>query len=529
LASWLVLDWDNDQFHVLSARASGADVKVSQVATFVPSEPLNGGSAERVGTALGAFLSAKGFSSGTVVVGVGRDRVFLKELLLPRGSLEPHEEANIVRNQTGRDLTESVDHYVIDYTEPMTGAEERHVTAVAMRKDMIAALQTMCQTAGFTLYAVTPKLFGVSEALRRAVGPAASPIKPNQLNVVLTVGQRWAELCFFKGERLVQAQALANGTLLVGEIKRNLALFQAQHAVEMDVNGPDNLYVFGADETLETALETGQPLPVEALNPLQPDGELADAIPNAGVYAGAVGLAVLWDLASPTPVNLVNPKKTTAPVSAARQRMMIYGAALAVLAIFAVGAMGYVLVDRRAKIRDLNAINQLQNEEFNNLGQERADLEAYKEWEHSSVRWLDELYDLTARFPYKPGFRITQLNASNTTSGAKKGAKESSVGRITLAGVYPKGESQGVNDMHSAMSRDAHLRSSIEDIGQVDFKMKIEVSAQGTRRYDTVLSVPPRPPTPPPKINWVYKDPPEEKKPPVEPDPDDPDPDGGSN
>ena len=47
--------------------------------------------------------------------------------------------------------------------------------------------------------------------------------------------------------RLLQAQAVANGPHLAAEIKRNIAVFRAQHAVDVNLEGPDTLYVFGAD------------------------------------------------------------------------------------------------------------------------------------------------------------------------------------------------------------------------------------------------------------------------------------------
>ena len=44
------------------------------------------------------------------------------------------------------------------------------------------------------------------------------------------------------------------------------------------------------------------------------------------------------------------------------------------------------------------------------------------------------------------------------------------------------------------MARDAHVRPGIDNIKKgTDYSMKIDVAKQDTKKYDTVLRVPPRP------------------------------------
>src|SRR5207237_1276654 len=161
----------------------------------------------------------------------------------------------------------------------------------AARRDILAMIQTLCQAAGLKLHAVTPKLFGIADAVARAHQPEPSPLTPKQLSAVLTIGHRWAELCFFKGNRLLQAQALAKG----------------------------------------------QPLPLKALDPLKPEPKISASLTSPGDFAGAVGLATLWGAPVERPINLASPKRSSAPVSVTRQRALVYGVAAAVLAIFLVG------------------------------------------------------------------------------------------------------------------------------------------------------------------------------------------------
>src|SRR5262249_62112824 len=108
----------------------------------------------------------------------------------------------------------------------------------------------------------------------------------------------------------------------------------------------------------------------------------------------------------------------------------ISGAAAAVPLILIIAGMAYSLSGKRAQNEKLTQHRLQIEKELADHAQERAELDAYKDWEQSTIPWLDELYDLTARYPYKTGFRVNQFAASMT--GSKKAAKEGFVGEITL-------------------------------------------------------------------------------------------------
>jgi hypothetical protein len=525
VASWLILDWDQDHFHVLSAQSTRAGVKVTHAASWPHPEPFTPSTAERVGHALKGFLKSENIAAAPVVFGLGRDRVFLKELRFPE--IPPHEEVALVRFQTGKELTESIDHYAVDYVhliKDTTGGMQQ-VMAVAVRKDVVAMIQTLCQAAGLKLHAITPKLFGAANAVERAVYPEESPLMPKTLNAVLTVGQRWAELCFFKGRRILQAQSLSNGPMLVAEIKRNVAVFQAQHAVNFDLTGPDKLYMFGDEQGGVQSSQNGHHLPIRMLNPLAQEKEVAAEVKSPGCFAGAVGLAEIWSMSGPKPVNLASPRRMSAPTSVTKQRGMFYGAAAAVFFIVIIGMMWYVLAQKRAEIAKLVAEKFEQEDYLAKNAQERADLEAYRDWEQTSVLWLDELFDLSARFPWHENFRVNQLTASIT--GVKKGSKEPYVAKFNISGYAPVGKETYVKDLNAAMSHDAHLRATTKQtkiIGsKLQYDMKIDIAKQDTKKFNTKLVVV--------KQEVKYVDPPKTKGkkgfgpavPDTDPDPDPPD------
>jgi hypothetical protein len=520
LASWLVLDWDQDQFHIVSAQSARRGAQIVKAASWAHPEPFTPSTAERVGKALRDFLKSAQIPAAPVIVGLGRDRIFLKELRFP--PIAAHEEAALVRFQTGKELTESVDSYAVDYVHMNSGSGERQIMTVAARRDVLAMIQTMCQAAGLKLHAVTPKLFGAGAAVERALRPDPSPLVAKKLNVVLSVGQRWAELCFFDGPRLLQAQALANGPLLAAEVKRNLAVFRAQHAVNLDLTGPDCLYMFGEDKSAVQSLENGSSnLPVHVLDPLGPEPKVGAAVKQTAPLAGAAGLAELWSQAVQKPINLAAPKRQQAPSSVTRQRGIFYGVAAGIFLTLAIGGMWYVLAQKRAEIARLTKDKADYEKQLADNAQERADLEAYKEWEQTTIPWLDELYDLTARYPFEQGFRVNQLSAQ--TLGAKKN-KDSYVGVLNLTMYTPNGKGKYVADLQQTMSRDSHLRSAIGPLRILpgtnaphEYKMKIDIAKQVAEKYDTRLFVP-APQViiaPPPAVAAKAKDP----EPEPEPDP----------
>jgi hypothetical protein len=487
-----VLDWDQDQFHILHAQSSRAGIQVTRAATWAHPEPLTPSTAERVGKALREFLKARKIVAAPVIVGIGRDRIFLKELRIP--PIAAHEEASLVRFQTGKEMSEPIDHFAVDYTYLNPEASgDRHIITVAARRDLLAMSQALCQAAGLRLHALTPRLFGAAAAVKYALEGDASPFTPNRLNAVLTIGSRWAELCFFRGQRLIQAQALANGPLLAAEVKRNVAVFQAQHAVDVDAEGPDTLYVFGAEGPALDGLRASQPLPIKVLDPMPKGPESAE---SRAVLAGAVGLAHIWTVGGLRPVNLSAPKRQAAPVSVTRRTALLAGAAAALVAIFIIGAMVYSLRAKRGEIAQLNEQQGELKKTLELYAQERADLDAYRDWEQGNVPWLDEMYDLTARYPFEMDFRINQFTATST--GIKKGSKDPYVGNILVTGVTPPGKYQLVNEFFLAMSRDTHLRPDLGRAKEPNFAVKIEVAKQDAKKYTTVLKVPPRPKAPPP-------------------------------
>ena len=132
-------------------------IRVEQALTWSFPEPLTPAAAEALGKKLRDALKEANVAAAPVLACVGRERVILKELRYP--AVPANEEPAIVRFQAAKELTESPDDSIIDYT-PMgngTASGERHALAVIVRKEVVNSLQGLCRGLGMKLLAVTPR------------------------------------------------------------------------------------------------------------------------------------------------------------------------------------------------------------------------------------------------------------------------------------------------------------------------------------------------------------------------------------
>src|SRR4029077_10092073 len=123
-------------------------VRVEQALSWGLPEPLTAASSEALGKKLREALKEANVAPAPVLACVGRERVILKELRYP--AVPANEEPAIVRFQAAKELTESIEDCVVDYTHMGAGADagERHALAVIVRKEVVNSLQALCRGLG---------------------------------------------------------------------------------------------------------------------------------------------------------------------------------------------------------------------------------------------------------------------------------------------------------------------------------------------------------------------------------------------
>ncbi|MBA2225480.1 MAG: hypothetical protein WHU94_06790 [Thermogemmata sp.] len=428
MARYLALDLTPDGILLAAGSVSRlGQVRVDQVLTWTEAEgtpppPLTLDTATALGEQLRQRLKDAGIAPAPVLVAVGRGRVILKELRYP--AVPPTDEPNVVKYQAIRELSESPDDVVIDYTPLSNGVPEgeRRSMAVILRKDLLSAIQKMCSAAGLKLLAVTPRPYAVAAELGRAQanGLAPQPETPGAAVATLLLSPVGGEFTVVRnGEvqftRDLPAPVFASESTLLAEVRRNLTLYTSVGS-QYPLGA---LHVYEADGRYAPRLRAALPLPVHAHDPLQ--GFVLELHQSLrGRCAALVGLLVAQASRS-LAINFVQPRQPQSSRDPYKVRLVAV-ASLAALLLFLGGVFGYWKVhDAEREIVQLQRRKQDLENEVKLLEPDAKRLDAVRKWQARGVNWLDELYDWSDRFPHGKGVHATQFLASAIPPDSKTG------------------------------------------------------------------------------------------------------------
>jgi len=455
-----------------------------QAAVWRPQEELSKLTAESLGRQLQEFLKTSGLSAAPLLISIGRNQVVLKEIGYP--AVPTSEEPGLVRFQATKDLTDASEDVVLDYstlTEP-AALGERRALAVILRRDILNSLRQLCQTANVRLLGIVPRPFGMAGFLelarqRGADLPAAE--SPTQSAAVVLVGQRWAEVSILQGSKLFFCRSLGVGPTLPAEIRRCLALYTNQANGVFPRSAPEAVYVAMSGEAPISlrSLHDTLGVPVYDLRFLNEHERGTVPEQNQSALESGFGLLHAWSHKR-VPVDLANPKEPAPVVDMSRRRLVMRAAVAAILlVVFWFG--GQILLGRQqTALESLNADRQLIEERFKAQEQDRKDLEAMKDWDKGAISWIDEFYDLAARFPRDASFRLTKIQIDPITSRADK---ERFAARMTLHGV---GDSYWVHKLNTAMN-DAHIQAKVIHEGET-FSIRVDLVRQPPGTYRAQLN-----------------------------------------
>jgi Tfp pilus assembly PilM family ATPase len=347
VSTFLALDWDHNRLHLVAATVGNrGEVRLHKVLVFDEPDDLTVANAEAAGQRLSKRLKEARVAPGPVLACLGRERVVFKEIRYPIVGLA--EEPAIVRFQASKELTEPAETVVLDYS-PLHGigaAGERRALLLVARRPQVEAYKKLCQAAGLKLVALTPRPFGIAACLKSA---AVRPQKGLAV-AILTVSERWAEFAVVGGEQLLFARPVPTNGNLIGEVRRNLALYAGQ-PVHSSRDNIQALYLAGnAEQPLLRELQDTLAIPVHALDPLAGQEQVPFTGDRAG-FTGAVGLLYAWARQHELPVNFVAPKEPKAVTNVNRQKLILAGAA-GCLCLIAAYFVGMLLIDAKKAALD---------------------------------------------------------------------------------------------------------------------------------------------------------------------------------
>jgi hypothetical protein len=330
------------------------------------------------------------------------------------------EEAGVVRFQAVKELTSAADEVVIDYTRVADGANgERRAFAAILRRELLDAYQTLCKSAGLKLEALTPRPFGLIACLKPQLGSSVLTPAPEPADAavaVLAVAEKWAEFCVARGEHLLLARSLTPGPNLVGEIRRNLAVYAGQQQQPVAA-----VYLAGAGDQAELRerLQDVLGLAVHTFDPFarveRPDLPTG----NRGSFAGAVGLLHARSERKELLINFVRVKQPKVKRDPAKTRMLAGVAAGVLVLVGAIVGSSLWAAQLEAEVAELTVLKTQLDGQLGRLEDDDKRLKALTEWQEGEVVWLDELYDLTDRFPNNTTLRLVALKGDALTRNAK--------------------------------------------------------------------------------------------------------------
>ncbi len=402
----LAVQWDRSTLDYVLADHKGGHVRITAAGSIAcddEEQPISPGEVLRL------ELLRLGVRRADLVVALGRGSVDVIPLQLPPAGDD--ELPTLVANQVMRDAGEIADTGVVDFvTLPCAPDEPR--TGFAFAVDAATLQQVLAEAAIASLkpIAVVYRPLASITLLRRAVPQSRRTM------ILVTLHDREADISIVRGGGLVYTRtARLSETRNVGDIAAQLAL-EIRRSLAAASLTPDaeeqHLYVFGAlqeTEQLVTDLAEELSLPASLLDPLRAehvDGPTPDAVGRLSPLLGMV-----YDhYGQSHATDFLHPKQPPPPPNYVR-RVGSYAAVVLILA--AVGA--YFLWDARAKeaaeIAELKSNLASTTARLEKVQQKQAVVDAVWQWQTDNVNWLDELYDLTRRFPDGRDAMIRRLSA----------------------------------------------------------------------------------------------------------------------
>lgn len=507
MARILALDWDSREFHLVEATVGRAKVQVHRAIHWREEEAFAPANAEAFGQRLRDRMKTAGIAAAPLVVGLGRERLVMKEVRYP--DVGTDVEAAIVRNQIVKELTEAPEDVFFDYA-PMAEASkngQKRALSVVVRKDVVQGIQTASQVAGLKLVAVTARPFGIAACFKHLAGATPkvpAPPTPDAVSAVLTVAEGWAEFCAVRGQQLVYSRAATPGDGLIGEVRRNLAAYSGQPQLTFPRDAIQALYVAGNGDNvvLRETLRDTLGIPVHGMDPFAGDSHTEVEGGNKAGFTGAVGLLHLWARDQTTPVNFVKPREVQAVADPHKRRVVGYSIVGAV-AFVALVVAGWMWTEaKKVDVVELTNKKADLEKKVKDIQPELKYLEALKDFAGGSISWLDELYDLAARAPLgskETRFRVISISAValGATPKATKEGKDSKekerppkMAQMIVKVKVPRKDAFLVAQLEKKINLDRHSFVSKKSVTVQDISDPVKATEEHTLIIDLARQAP---------------------------------------
>lgn len=399
----LAIDWDRREARYVLASASGERLKVHAVAAVPLVDVVEGGHAPHpdIGNSLRAAMADQKVGRAMALVGVDRSSVELLQFSLPPA--QETELPEMVANQAMRQSPQVTEDSIIDFLPlgDVPGAP-RNVVVAALSPQRLEEITATCAVAGVKPGRLLFRPLASTSLLTRMVAPSEQVCLvvnrlADEVDLTVLVEGRPALLRTVRLPSVSSEDKLTQR--LISEINRT-AVVAMQN--EPDGGPIERVYLLGAPgkrQWLADRIRDDLVLPVTVVDPFDFVDLADELVPgNPGRFAPLLGMLLDEIHGGAHTIDFLHPRKKPEPPNYRR-----VATAAGVLVAAVVLAAGYLVWDQvssiDAEIERLTQRKQELRETLKKAGDQKKIIKEVEGWRASDVAWLDELRDLSVRFP----------------------------------------------------------------------------------------------------------------------------------
>jgi Tfp pilus assembly PilM family ATPase len=478
MARIVAVDWDLREVRCAVATVTAGHLHVCSLAAGQIAQSAEEGNEPPPGPGetLRQLLVDQAAGRAIVLVGVDRGDVEVMNLNLPPA--KDSELAELVLLQAMRDSPAVTEQSALDFVPQNTDpAEPRKVQAVLLPAERLDHIQKTCATAGVKPRRILLRSFALASLFARtAHAPERCVMLVDRIGeevelVVLTEGRPTFQ-------RTVRLPASGDEGKAIARLAVEVGRTAAVALDGEDASPIECVYVLGRrdeQKPLVAALKAKTRLEVKVVDPLAAVGvHESAAAEQPQRFAPLLGMLLDEARGARHMVDFLNPRRAARRPN--RRRMLL----LAVLAAMVAAMLGLDAV--WAKLAQADAENQRLEKDLSQLkkvvkdaNERNKTVESVRDWLAGDVDWLDELRDLSIRFPTARDMIVLRFNM---VSSSRDGG-----GEVTLQGVVR--EPQVVAHMETAVRDEYHEVSSRrvqERVHEKTYSWHFETSISVDRR-----------------------------------------------
>lgn len=416
----LAIDCDEQELCFVIATTAGDRVTLESAEAVTLPRAADGSplSRDEIGKLLQGALSKYKRTGAKVLVGVDRSSVELFELTLPPAS--DAELPELVINQVTQSSGTS-DGAVIDFVPSSLDASlPRQVTAAALSSQEFERISAICSAASVSPDRMLMRSYETASLfLKQHPQASGNSLLVNLIGdkVDLIVVDPHRPL-FFRSVRLPgDLTSESAETRLIDEIRRTRLIVPPDGTAARSI---ENVYLLGTTaeySRVREAVSSDGTTAVELYDPLSGFVLGKDWKPvTSGRLVPLLGMLVSEAKGGTHAIDFLHPRRPPQTQNPLRRY-----AVLAMILCLLAGGAGYYLWDQTATA---DAENKRLAEELSDLeklvkktAEKKKVIETIDDWNTNSIVWLDELRDLSARFPSGQDFVLQRLTMSPARGG----------------------------------------------------------------------------------------------------------------